>query len=112
MEEQPFLQWCQGQYILDGSVLWFPPLDLARGKCDKRCIGRSESLHFWRRNMTCQSELLDGLMLKDIARCEEQAGAACTAHQLDGEDAVAAEGEEVIMDADAGQAQDLGKERA
>src|ERR1700716_405482 len=57
-----------------------------------------------------RSEFLDSLMLEDIAGCEEQASAAGAAHQLNGQDAVAPEGEEVIMDADARQAQDLGKQ--
>src|ERR1700730_11332055 len=56
------------------------------------------------------SEFLDSLMLEDIARCEEQASAAGAAHQLNGKDAVASEGAEVMMGGDAREEKDLGEE--
>src|ERR1700730_17380287 len=74
MEQQSFLQRCQGQELPDGSVLRLQPLDLAPVECNERCIGRSESLRFGWRYVACRSEFLDCLMLEDIARCEEQAG--------------------------------------
>ena len=54
----------------------------------------------------------DGLMLEHRPRRDDEPGLARPAHQLDRHDAVAAEREEVVVDADALQPQHLGEQRA
>ena len=70
------------------------------GRCCRRVprklCGRRQGLH--------------GLMLEHRPRCQDQSGSPRAADELDGNDAVAAEFEEVIVDTDVLEAEDIGEE--
>ncbi|MDL2082188.1 hypothetical protein QNN03_37860, partial [Streptomyces sp. GXMU-J15] len=53
-----------------------------------------------------------GLALEHVAWGDDQSGFSCPADELDGDDAVSAEVEKVVVDADVGELEDFGEEVA
>ena len=138
MEKQPLLQRRERQDVVDPRVLTFQSIDLGLRECHQResvgavsaglgspalrrrgldshvrqctpgAVRGSRLLH----NARNARKRAGGLTLEHGTRGDQQTGLARPAHQLDRHDAVAAEREETVVDADPLHSQDLGKQAA
>ena len=92
------------------ATLGQPAHDRQRRQATGRQVGHARGRR--RNRLGNRRQPRNRLMLEHRARRDRQPGLARPAHQLDRDDAVAAERKEVVVDADPRQPQNLGKQRA
>src|SRR5262249_54324539 len=96
-----------GSGVLPVAGLRQDQLELVLAEVDQRSILDRLGSRFGRRGpRDGRGELGDGLVLEEEGGAEVEAGLAGARDDLDAEDGVAAEGEEVVVDADALDAED------